>query len=105
MLLIGFNNASFDDTRLKRQTETHLQDRNIVRLTENVQFSDLRFMSDMKGKLSEILSRCCGDNHNLELHDALGDCYAMLYVIRAKNISIEEFINCRRNKSYNVVRI
>ena len=90
VILVGFNNASFDDPVLLHHSKKHCEEELMVKVRTATYSADLRSRSivGLKGNLEFHYNSCKGPP--IQLHDALADCMAVCHILKSKTVSYDQ---------------
>ena len=88
VILVGFNNTSFDNPVLLHHSKKHCEEELMVKVRTVTYSADLRSIVGRKGKLEFHYNSCQGPP--IQLHDALADCMAVCHILKSKNVSYEQ---------------
>ena len=91
VILVGFNNANFDNQVLSHHSKIWCEPRLLGRVRSRVHCADLRNIlgnQGFQGTLETNYTACNGPP--LELHDALSDCTAVIHIMQTRAISRDQ---------------
>ena len=103
VILVGYNNWSFDDHFLLEHWRKKLDPELFVLIRQKNFTVDIMRSLELTGKLETSLRMCGGSEiEAAKLHDALNDCRAVATIMRTKEVRFEKL--CSSSRSLETVQ-
>lgn len=97
-LLIGYNNATFDDHRILINSAKYVEESLYTNIRKTIFTTDCKIIEKTKGSLQELVAKT--SKENVDFHDAMGDCRAVASVLQFRHTEFKTLIkSCRSLES------